>query len=153
MNYEQKTETGSEKWEFFENAVDYVKANKEIMVPAENVPEGLRGKRNWGVLFYGRFEFIDDEGNLAGLDVNCDKIQSVSSAFDEEKRKDLAGYSFGVMQEEFANELGKNGFTIEKNFEGARDALERFSKAEEEYTGLPPQTKKHNFHGVPMEKS
>lgn len=99
----QKDEAKMEhEGELYPDVVSYVKMNKEIIVPAEEVPEEIKKEIGTGWLTSENFSFIDQEGNFVQImPIFYDKISSIAGKKREQEqteqfKKELedAGFSF-----------------------------------------------------------
>ena len=105
LTKKQKEEIRMEhEGDLWPDAATYVKINKKIVLPAEDVPETVREQKGKGWIADKLFRYIDKDGNLARVDIDYEKILSFA------KRGRLS--SATGAEDQLKEELGERGFDI-----------------------------------------
>ena len=84
----------------------YVRMHKMITVPAEEVPDDIKKQNRKGWIGNEMFRFIDDDGNIATVEINYETISSIRIS---------QNYEDNVKQ--FVKELKKHEFNIKQSFQ------------------------------------
>ena len=77
-----------------------------ITVPAEEVPDDIKKQNRKGWIGNEMFRFIDDDGNIATVEINYETISSIRIS---------QNYEDNVKQ--FVKELKKHEFNIKQSFQ------------------------------------
>jgi hypothetical protein len=112
------------------DAATYVRLNKKVSVPAEEVPEEIKKLR--GKIWIGSnvANFIDSQGNIAEMDIDYDKIASIPKSTSWQRNRDalkieLAAKGFSFDPDGFGSPAyGEISNLIHKH----REILEQQSK-------------------------
>ena len=112
------------------DAATYVKLNKKIILPAEEVPDVTRTQKGKGWIGSTTFRFVDKDGNIAEVNIDYAKIASMPTSGDWGMRRDC-----------FADELKERGFDIENGFDGSYARTQISERLQERQRDVEKQTK------------